>query len=116
MQTRFPRRAVLAGAAAASVGLAVRRTFAQQKEPVRIGVLTDMSGTYSALTGPGSVLGAQLAVEDFAKSHPDIKVELLSADLRLKPDVALSIAGDWFDNKGVDVLTDVPLSSAAIAI
>lgn len=116
MTMRASRRAALAGAAAASIGLAAPRVLAQQKEPIRIGVLTDMSGTYSALTGPGSVLGAQLAVEDFAKSHPTIKVELLSADLRLKPDVALSIAGDWFDNKSVDVVTDVPLSSAAIAI
>ena len=79
-------------------------------------MLTDMAGTYAALTGAGSVLGAQLAIEDFAAVHPEIKVELVSADMQLKPDVALSIAGDWFDNKGVDLLTDLPLSSAAIAV
>jgi branched-chain amino acid transport system substrate-binding protein len=45
-----------------------------------------------------------------------MKVELVQADLQLKPDVALGIAADWFDNKGVDVVTDVPLSSAAFAI
>ncbi len=51
-----------------------------------------------------------------SKQHPEIKVELLSADMQLKPDVALAIAGDWFDNKGVDLLMDLPLSSAAIAV
>jgi branched-chain amino acid transport system substrate-binding protein len=109
------RRLVIASGAATVAGLAGSRARAADKT-IRIGVLTDMTGTYAALTGAGSVLGAQLAVEDFTKAHPDIPVELLYADLQLKPDVALGIAGDWFDNKGVDLLTDVPLSSAAIAI
>jgi branched-chain amino acid transport system substrate-binding protein len=113
MNHRIARRSLMAGAAAAA--LAPSRARADDAT-IRVGVLTDMAGTYSALLGPGSVLGAQLAVEDFAKTHPEIQVELLSADLQLKPDVALAIAGDWFDNKGVDLLTDVPLSSAAYAI
>ncbi len=75
-----------------------------------------MTGAYAANTGPGSVLGAQMAVEDFMQSHPGIKAEVVQADLQLKPDVALAIAADWYDNKGVDVVTDVPLSSAAFAI
>ncbi len=115
MRHSTTRRAVLAGGAGAAASVLAPAARAEQK-PIRIGVLTDMAGTYSALTGPGSVVGAQLAIEDFAKSHPDIPVELLAADLQLKPDVALAIAGDWFGNKGVDLLTDVPLSSAAIAI
>jgi branched-chain amino acid transport system substrate-binding protein len=57
-----------------------------------------------------------MAVEDFMHAHPAIKAEIVQADLQLKPDVALAIAADWFDNKGVDVVTDVPLSSAAFAI
>jgi branched-chain amino acid transport system substrate-binding protein len=109
------RRAVLAGGAAAATTLIAPRARAQD-DTIRIGVLTDMAGTYSALTGPGSVLAARMAVEDFTKAHPNIKVELLQADLQLKPDVALGIAGNWFDSQGVDLLTDVPLSSAAIAI
>ena len=107
------RRSVLAaGLAAAALP---RRAFAQQK-PIRIGVLTDMAGVYAANTGQGSVVGAKLAIEDFAKSHPAIKVELVSADLQLKPDVALAISKGWFDNDSVDLITDVPLSSAAFAI
>jgi branched-chain amino acid transport system substrate-binding protein len=85
-------------------------------KPIRIGVLTDMAGAYAANTGPGSVLGAQMAVEDFMRAHPGMKAEVVQADLQLKPDVALAIAADWYDNKGVDVVTDVPLSSAAFAI
>jgi branched-chain amino acid transport system substrate-binding protein len=107
------RRTVIAtGLAAATLPRVAR---AQQK-PIRIGVLTDMGGPYAANTGPGSVLGTQMAAEDFMRSHPDIKVEVVSADLQLKPDVALAISADWFDNQGVDVVTDVPLSSAAFAI
>ena len=75
-----------------------RRVRAADK-PIRIGVLTDMTGPYAANTGPGSVLGTQMAVEDFMREHPGIKVEIVSADLQLKPDVALSIATDWYNNK-----------------
>jgi branched-chain amino acid transport system substrate-binding protein len=108
------RRRVLLGAGLAA-GALPRRVRAADK-PIRIGVLTDMTGAYAANTGPGSVLGAQLAVEDFMRARPDVKAEVVQADLQLKPDVALAIAADWYDNKGVDVVTDVPLSSAAFAI
>ena len=109
----LPRRGLLAGGlATAALPHAVRA----QSKPIRIGVLTDMVGAYAANTGPGSVAGTRLAIEDFAKLHPDLKVELVSADLQLKPDVAAGIAGDWLDNQGVDLITDVPLSSAAFAI
>jgi branched-chain amino acid transport system substrate-binding protein len=108
------RRRALLGAGLAA-GALPRRVRAADK-PIRIGVLTDMTGAYAANTGPGSVLGAQLAVEDFMRARPDVKAEVVQADLQLKPDVALAIAADWYDNKGVDVVTDVPLSSAAFAI
>jgi branched-chain amino acid transport system substrate-binding protein len=107
------RRDVLVGGLAMA---AARPKAWAQTRPIRVGVLTDMTGAYAASCGAGSVLGAQLAIEDFAAAHPDLKVELVSADLLLKPDVAAAIAGDWFDNQGVDLLTDVPLSSAAYVI
>ena len=113
MITVLPRRHLLAGGLAAA---ATPRIGWAQSKPIRIGVLTDMVGVYAANTGQGSVIGARLAIEDFGKLHPDIKVELISADLQLKPDVAVGIAGDWLDNQGVDLITDVPLSSAAFAI
>src|SRR6195952_4799556 len=116
MEQTISRRAALSGALAAGTSLALARRAKAADQTVRIGVLTDMTGTYAAITGKGCVLGAQLAIEDFARVHPEIKVELVSADMLLKPDVGLSIAGDWFDNKGVDLITDLPLSSAAIAV
>jgi branched-chain amino acid transport system substrate-binding protein len=107
------RRALLGTGAAFAAW--PRRTRAADR-PIRIGVLTDMTGPYAANTGLGSVLGAQMAVEDFMRANPSVRAEVVQADLQLKPDVAVSIARDWFDNQDVDVVTDVPLSSAAFAI
>jgi branched-chain amino acid transport system substrate-binding protein len=113
MSPSIPRRAAISTGLAA-VALSGRANA--QRPPIRVGVLTDMAGVYMANTGPGSIAGAQLAAEDFIKAHPDIPVEVVSADLQLKPDVALAIAGKWLDSDGVDLITDVPLSSAAFAI
>ncbi|HEY1935981.1 MAG TPA: ABC transporter substrate-binding protein [Acetobacteraceae bacterium] len=117
MSAAIGRRNMLrAGLATATAGSLLSRRARADDRTIRIGVLTDMNGVYAANTGPGSVLGARMALEDFARQHPHLKVELVSADLQLKPDVALAIANDWFTNQGVDVITDVPLSSAAFAI
>src|ERR1700753_481251 len=62
---------------------------------VRVGVLTDLSGPFADQTGPGSVVAAKLAAEDFAKEADGLKVEILSADHQNKPDVGLSIARRW---------------------
>ena len=113
MNTFMPRRGLIAGGLAAA---ALPRVARAQSKSIKIGVLTDMVGAYAANTGQGSVTGARLAVADFARMHPNVKVELIAADLQLKPDVAVGIAGDWFDNQGVDLIIDVPLSSAAFAI
>ena len=113
MGSAIARRGLLAAGVAAA---ALPRAGRAQSKPIRIGVLTDMVGAYAANTGAGSVAGTKLAIEDFTKLHPDLRVELVSADLQLKPDVAVGIAGDWLDNQGVDLITDVPLSSAAFAI
>jgi branched-chain amino acid transport system substrate-binding protein len=116
MKSTIGRRAILRGGLAVGAAATLPSRARAADKPIRIGVLTDMTGAYAANTGPGSVLGAQMAVEDFMQSHPGIKAEVVQADLQLKPDVALAIAADWYDNKGVDVVTDVPLSSAAFAI
>jgi len=113
MNPTMRRRDVVAGGLATA---ALPRIARAQSKPIRIGVLTDMVGPYAANTGQGSVVGARLAIEDFARLHPEVTVELVSADLQLKPDVAVAIAGDWLDTRGVDLITDVPLSSAAFAI
>jgi branched-chain amino acid transport system substrate-binding protein len=88
---------------------------AEENGTLRVGVLNDMSSVYADFQGPGSVVAAQLAVEDFAaKSHR--KIEVLSADHQNKPDVGASIARRWVDVDGVDVILDVPNSAVALAV
>jgi branched-chain amino acid transport system substrate-binding protein len=83
---------------------------------VKIGVLTDMSGLYSAPTGPGSVLGAQLAVADFGGKVAGKKIEIVFGDHLNKADAGASIARQWIDQDQVDAIVDVPTSSVALAV
>lgn len=84
---------------------------------VKIGVMNDMSGPYADVTGPGSVVAAQLAVKDFIDTTGSrLNVEILSADHRLKPDIGANIARKWYDTDGVDVIVDVPASSVGLAV
>jgi branched-chain amino acid transport system substrate-binding protein len=84
--------------------------------PVKFGVLTDMSGTFSDLSGAGSVEAARLAIEDFGGSVLGEKIELVFADHQHKPEVALNIAREWLERDGVDVILDVPNSGIALAV
>ena len=106
------RRVLLAGSAA---GALLSRSGRAQGKPLRIGVLNDMTGVYADYQGPGSTIGAQLAVEDAGKTAGR-PVEVIAADHQNKPDVGLSIARRWFDQEGVDVILDVPNSSIALAV
>ncbi len=83
---------------------------------VRIGVLTDMTGYYSDLAGPGSVLAARMAIEDFGGKVAGKPIDLVSADHQLKADVASSTARKWFDEQKVDVIADLVSSSTAGAV
>ena len=89
---------------------------AQAQVSVKLGVLNDRSGIYSDLGGEGSVVAAQMAVEDFKADSKGIKAEVVSADHQNKPDVGASIARKWYDQENVDVILDVPTSSVALAI
>ncbi len=111
---RLSRRSLLGSAAALSTA-PVLRARAQAKPVIRLGVLTDLSGTYRDNTGPTSVAAAQLAIEEM-HPHVSFDVELISADHQNKPDVAASIARQWFDDKGIDAVIDVPTSSVALAV
>ena len=82
---------------------------------VKIGVLSDMSSLYADITGPGSVLAARMAVEDFG-GKLGVPVAIVSADHQNKPDVGSNIVRQWIDRDGVDVIVDVPTSSVALAV
>ncbi|MEZ4362445.1 MAG: ABC transporter substrate-binding protein [Kofleriaceae bacterium] len=83
---------------------------------VVIGVLTDMSGLYADLAGQGSLVAAQLAVQDFGGTVAGLPIEVIAADHQNKPDVGSNVAREWYDTKGVDVIVDVPTSSVALAV
>src|SRR3954451_17536277 len=81
-----------------------------QQINVKIGVLSDMSSLYADIGGPGSVAAAKLAIEDFTKANPNVKVELVSGDHQNKPDIGSQIANQWYDVDKVDMIIDVPYS------
>ncbi len=116
MTVRITRRAALGGSLLAASALAVPGARAQAAKTIRIGILTDLNGPNAASNGHGSVVGTTLAAEDFMQLHPDIKVEVMVADYQSKPDIAASIARDWIDRQGVDIISQVNNSAAALAI
>jgi len=102
---------------AAAFALAAVGAHAQYSGGViKIGVMNDQSGTYADLAGPGSVVAARMAVEDFGAAKKGMKVEIVVADHQNKPEVGSSIARQWFDVDGVDMIVDVPTSSVALAV
>jgi branched-chain amino acid transport system substrate-binding protein len=107
------RRSLLTTTAAASV-VPWRGSRAQAKPLIRIGVMNDMSGPYRDVNGPTGVACAKQAVQEFAAGAFD--VEVLSADHQNKPDVAVSLAREWFDQRGVDIIVDVAATSCALAL
>lgn len=83
---------------------------------VKLGVLTDMSGIFSDANGAGSVVAANMALDDMAAELSGFSVEVVSADHQNKPDVGAGIARKWFDEEGVNVVLDVPVSPIALAV
>lgn len=83
---------------------------------VRIGVINDQTGPLSDINGQGSVKAARLAVEDFLKTNPSMKIDIVSADHQNKADVGAGIVRKWFDVDGVDMAIDVGNSGVGLAI
>ena len=97
--------------------LAALATGAQaQEKTIKIGSLSDQSGLYADLGGPGSTLAARMAVEDSGLAAKGWKIEVIAADHQNKPDVGTNIAKQWFDVDKVDVIVDVPNSGVALAV
>jgi len=86
------------------------------KDTIKIGVLADMSSLYADLGGPGSLMAAKMAVEDFGGTLNGKKIEVVGADHQNKPDIGAQIARQWFDQDGVDMITDLTTSSVALAV
>ncbi|MFA5521550.1 MAG: ABC transporter substrate-binding protein [Castellaniella sp.] len=103
---------LLAGCALALSAHAVQ---AEPKFQPKIGVLTDMSGTYADIAGRGSVVAAEMAVEDFYAMHPEVKGSVIFGDHQNKADIGAAMTRDWLDNQGVDVVTELTSSAVAMA-
>jgi branched-chain amino acid transport system substrate-binding protein len=112
MKTRIFTSLLLGSAlslASASLALA-------QDKSVKIGALSDQSGLYADLGGPGSTLAAEMAIEDSGLTAKGWKIDVISGDHQNKPDIGTAIARQWFDVDKVDVIVDVPNSGVALAV
>ena len=105
--------------ATALAGLAALPAAAQQvpkRDAVRIGVLSDLSGSFADVAGPGSVVAAQLAAEDFGGRTAGLPVQILPGDHQNRADTGSALARRWFDTEGVDAVVDLPNSAIALAV
>lgn len=112
---RVLNRRAFCAASGAAVGLSTFATRAQPK-PVRIGVLTDMTGLYADAIGPGSFLAARMAAEDAGGSVLGRPIEVLSADNQNKADIGSAIARQWYDRDQVGMIVGMDNSSVALAV
>ncbi|UFX48434.1 ABC transporter substrate-binding protein [Bradyrhizobium sp. 41S5] len=96
--------------------LSVASIASADDKTVKIGVLSDQSGLYADLAGPGSTLAAQMAIEDSGLKAKGWTIDLISGDHQNKPDIGTTIARQWFDVDKVDTIVDVPNSGVALAV
>ena len=112
--TETTRRSLMGAAAAAPLFAAPLSARAQAANTIRVGVLTDLSGTFRDLNGPNTVAATRLAAQEFAGRG--FNVEVVVADHQNRPDVGVNIARQWFDRENVDVVTSLAASSVALAV
>jgi branched-chain amino acid transport system substrate-binding protein len=99
----------------AAIALPLFSVAAQAADPIKIGVLNDLSTVYADYQGAGSSIAAQMAADEIGPINGQ-KVEIVPADHQNKPDIGLSITRKWFDTEGVSVVMDVPNSAIALAV
>ena len=109
------RASMLAVSAMAALGMGAAQAQISD-DAVRIGFMTDLSGTYSGNGGPGSLLAARMAIEDFGGTVAGKKIELLTFDDQNKPDVGLNAARKWLDTDKVDAIVGGSASSIAFGV
>ncbi|MEA2772436.1 MAG: branched-chain amino acid transport system substrate-binding protein [Acetobacteraceae bacterium] len=114
--TRISRRVLISGLAAAPLACPAILRAQTSSKPVKIGLLSDMSGPYRDVGGPGNKVATELAVQDFGGSVLGRPIEIMQADDQDKPDVSTSLAREWIDDAGVDVLADGAASSSGLAV
>src|SRR5579863_3667495 len=113
---KITRRAVVSALTAAPIAMPAIIRAQSTSKPVKMGLLSDMGGPYRDVGGPGNRVAVELAIEDFGGSVLGRKIETVQGDDQNKPDVAASLAREWIDNQGVDVLMDGAASTSGLAI
>ncbi|KJC48571.1 ABC transporter permease [Bradyrhizobium sp. LTSP849] len=109
-------RGIAAALCLGSFAVAGQAAAQVSDDVVKIGVLTDMSGQYSDLNGPGSLLAAQMAAADFGGKVLGKPIEIIGADHQQKADIGIGIARRWIENEKVDAISDVTNSAIALAV
>jgi branched-chain amino acid transport system substrate-binding protein len=109
------KRVSILSAVLTAVFLATPAAAQISNDVVKLGVLTDMSSLYADINGPGAVVATQMAVEDFGGTVLGKKIEVIQADVQNKADVAVAIAGRWYDTEQVDVILGTGASSSSLA-
>jgi branched-chain amino acid transport system substrate-binding protein len=113
---KISRRAVVSALTVAPLAMPGLLRAQSTSKPVKIGLVSDMGGPYRDVGGPGNRAAVELAVEDMGGSVLGRPIEIVQADDQNKPDVAASLAREWVDNQGVDVLADGSASSSGLAV
>ena len=109
-------RGLFSAAIAVALALTSAHGSAQAQEVIRLGVLNDQSSSFSSYQGIGSVIAAQMAVEDYGGKVAGKKVEVVSADHQNKTDIGVNIARRWYENEGVEAIFDLPNSAIALSV
>jgi branched-chain amino acid transport system substrate-binding protein len=97
-------KAVACAVAALAAGFAGSASAQISGDTIKIGLITDMSGLYADIDGPGGVEAVKMAIADFGGNLNGKKIEFIYADHQNKADIAASKAREWFDQQGVDML------------
>jgi branched-chain amino acid transport system substrate-binding protein len=106
----------MGGLAAAPLAYPAIIRAQSSSKPIKIGLLSDMSGPYRDVGGPGNRVATELAIADFGGTVLGRPIQVLQADDQNKPDVSTSLARQWIDDQGIDVLADGAASSSGLAI
>ena len=113
---RLSRRSLLGSAAALGAAGPLVLPARAQASSIKVGVLTDMSGPYQDIAGPGAIAACQQAADEIMAATPGLKIEIVSADHQNKTDVGSGVARQWFDRDGVDLIVEVANSAVSLAV
>jgi branched-chain amino acid transport system substrate-binding protein len=116
MRRAILKAAILAGGLATGLPAVVHAQTAPRREAIRIGLMSDFSGSFADVTGQGSVIAAQMAAEDFGGRATGLPIQILSGDHQNRADTGSAIARRWFDTESVDAVIDLPNSAVALAV